>query len=65
MLVIRRIRWRRIWKWAIFFMLWREGRPMTSVARVLKHTAVIVVAVMELIKYRVTSLKILAGALYR
>jgi len=65
MLVIRRIRWRRIWKWAIFLMLWREGRPMTSVARVLKHTAVIVIAVVELIEYRVTSLKILAGALYR
>ncbi len=38
---------------------------MTSVARVLKHTAVIVIAVVELIEYRVTSLKILAGALYR
>jgi len=64
-LVIRRIWWRRIWEWAVFFMLWREGRPMTSVARILEHSAVVVIAGVELIEDRITSLKILAGALYR
>lgn len=63
-LVIRRIRWRRSGKWAIFFMLWRESRPVTGIPRIFEHATVIVITVVELIEYWVTSLEVLAGSLY-
>jgi hypothetical protein len=37
---------------------------MTGVARVFKHAAIIVIAIVELIEYWVASLRVLPGALY-
>jgi len=64
MLVIWRILWRRIWKWAIFLMLWRESRPVASVPRILEHASIVMIAIVEFVECWVTSLEVLTGPLY-
>ena len=63
MLVTWRIRWRRIWKWAVFLMLRRESIPVASVPRIFEHAPIVVITVLEPIEYWVTSLEALTGPL--
>jgi hypothetical protein len=65
MLMIWGIRWRRIWEWAIFLVLWRERRPVTGIPRVLEHAAVVMITLVKFVEYWVPSLEVLARPLYR
>ncbi len=64
MLMIWGIRWRWIWECAIFLVLWRESRPVTGIARILKHAAVVMITLVKFVEYWVASLEVLARPLY-